>query len=105
VARNSLPQFLDVKDGYPLGMLESSYSGNQVNFSSHDIFVFYTDGITEAVNKRSQMYGEERLLSVVEKNRGCSAQDLLNAIEKDVRRFEPKQRQHDDITLVVIKIA
>ena len=105
LTRNSPAKFLDVEEGYPLGMIESTYTGGQIHFSSHDIFVFYTDGITEAVNKRSQMYGEERLLSVVEKNRGCSAQDLLNAIEKDVRRFEPKQRQHDDITLVVIKIA
>jgi CHASE2 domain-containing sensor protein len=103
--RNSPTRFLDVEEGLPLGMLEGSYSGNQVNFSSHDIFVFYTDGITEAVNKNQEMYGKERLLSVVEKNRGGSAQDLLKLIERDVRKFEPKKRQRDDITLIVIKIT
>ena len=104
-ARNSSLQFLDVEEGYPLGMLESAYSCNQISISCQDIFVFYTDGLTEAINIKSEMYGKERLLSVVEKNRECSARDLLNAIERDVRRFEPKQRQHDDITLIVIKIT
>lgn len=104
-ARNSSSRFLDVEEGYPLGMLDGAYSCNQISFSPQDTFVFYTDGITEATDMKREMYGKERLLSVVEKNRGGSAGDLLNAIERDVRRFEPKQRQRDDITLVVIKIT
>jgi adenylate cyclase len=103
--RNSLPRFLDAEEGYPLGMIEGTYSGHQIHFFPQDIFVFYTDGITEAINTKSVMYGQERLLSVVEKYRESNAQDLLDAIEKDVRRFEPKKRQHDDITLIVMKIT
>ncbi|KPK96905.1 MAG: hypothetical protein AMJ95_11855 [Omnitrophica WOR_2 bacterium SM23_72] len=105
MSRNQPPRFLDVEDGLPLGMLEGIYSGGQVKFLPQDTFVFYTDGLTEAVNKKQQMYGQERLLAVAQKNRGRSARDLLDSIEKDVRRFEPKSRQRDDITLIVIKIA
>ena len=104
LAKGSGPKFLDVEEGLPLGMMESLYSGNQVSYSRGDIFVFYTDGITEAKNALGEMYGSDRLVSIVERNRGSNCQDLLNAIEKDVRRFEPKHRQRDDITLIVIKV-
>lgn len=100
---NNPVKLLDVEDGYPIGLLESSYSEGQVNYSKDDIFVFYTDGVTEARN-RSEMYGQERLLDVVRKNKGGSAKEILSAIEKDVRKFEPKSRQSDDITLIVVKI-
>ena len=67
--------------------------------------MFYTDGVSEATNAKSEMYESERLASVVEKNRNSPAQDLLEAIRKDVRKFEPKSIQHDDITFIVVKIV
>jgi len=96
--------FLDVDDGTPLGLMEGEYSGNRINYSSGDIFVFYTDGITEAMNSRRDMYGKERLAEIVYRNGSLSPKELLSAIEKDVRRFEPKSTQHDDITIITLKI-
>jgi adenylate cyclase len=97
-------QFLDVEEGYPLGMLESSYSAGKVDYSTGDIFVFYTDGIIEARNSKERMYGKERLVYIVENNREVSARNICSAIEEDVKQFEPKGRQFDDMTLVVIKV-
>lgn len=98
-------EFLDVAEGAPLGLMENGYSGGERYFREGDIFVLYTDGITEAMNPRSEMYGKERLASVIEANRYLSSRNLLNAIERDVRKFEPRARQHDDMTLMVIKTA
>ncbi len=97
-------RFLDVQEGAPLGLMEGGYSGNIATFKKGDIFVLYTDGITEAMNTRSEMYGKERLVSVIESHREADSRALLNAIEKDVRRFEPKSMQHDDMTIMVIKM-
>lgn len=96
--------FLDVKDGAPLGLMEGEYSGGKINYSSGDIFVFYTDGVTEAMNSRRDMYGKERLAEIVYRNRKLDPKELLSAIEKDVRRFEPKSTQHDDITIITLRI-
>ncbi len=96
--------FLDVEDGAPLGLMEGEYSGNRTNYSSGDVFVFYTDGITEAMNSRRDMYGKERLAEVVYKNRALDPKELSAAIEKDVRKFEPKSTQHDDMTIITLKI-
>ncbi|MCX5666959.1 MAG: CHASE2 domain-containing protein [Candidatus Omnitrophica bacterium] len=97
-------KFLDVDVGLPLGLMEGPYTGNTVKFDKDDLFVFYTDGITEAMNEKSEMYGKERLAALIESKKGLSPDDLLSAIEKDVRSFEPKAKQHDDITLIIIKI-
>lgn len=103
--KDSTARFLDADDGLPVGMLEGPYSDHKISFSTGDIFVFYTDGITEAMNQKREMYGAKRLLAAVEKNKDRNAQDLLRAIEADVRQFEPKHRQHDDITFIVVKIV
>jgi sigma-B regulation protein RsbU (phosphoserine phosphatase) len=84
--------------------MDGAYTGGEMAFKRGDIFVFYTDGITEAMNPKGEMYEKERLASVVEKNRYAAAETLLSAIEKDVRRFEPRSRQHDDMTALVVKI-
>lgn len=97
--------FLDVEDGAPLGLMEGKYSGGKMNYHSGDIFVFYTDGITEAMNSRRDMYGRERLAEVVYKNRSLDPKELLSAIEKDVRKFEPKSTQHDDMTIITLRIS
>jgi sigma-B regulation protein RsbU (phosphoserine phosphatase) len=95
---------LDVEDGYPLGLLDSDYSGNQIKFSQGDVFIFFTDGVTEARNMKANMYGNERFVSVVEKNKTASAREILKAIETDLRRFEPEYKQSDDITCIVLKV-
>lgn len=97
-------ELLDVAEGTPLGMVDSQYGGKEVSFKKGDIFVLYTDGVTEAMNKRGEMYGQDRLISVVKAHSNLASKELLKAIEKDIRGFEPKYRQHDDITLIAIKI-
>ena len=57
------------------------------------------------MDHKREMYGKERLVSVVEKSEGLAAQAILENIEKDIRRFEPRSTQHDDITAIVVKIT
>lgn len=103
--REGRSQFLDVEEGAPLGLMDGSYSGKRINFDKGDTFIYYTDGITEAMNPKSDMYGSQRLLAAAEKARHLPADKLAEAIEKDVRKFEPKSQQHDDITVIVVKIV
>lgn len=104
IGREKGSDFLDVTAGTPLGLMDGDYAGRTINFNEGDLFIFYTDGVTEAMNAKREMYSKERLASVVEKSRHLSTQDILKNIEKDVRKFEPKSTQHDDITAIVVKI-
>jgi serine phosphatase RsbU (regulator of sigma subunit) len=51
------------------------------------------------------MYGREKLTSLAAANKDLAAKDILDRLAKDIRKFEPKTKQHDDITLIVIKIT
>jgi serine phosphatase RsbU (regulator of sigma subunit) len=69
-----------------------------------DTLVLYTDGITDAINDRLEVFGLERLIGIVRANRALSSKDLLDRIQNDVMRFAGQQPQFDDITLMVLKV-
>lgn len=69
-----------------------------------DLFVFFTDGVSESRNKNDQEFGEERLTKIIEQNAHLSAHDLLNKIVSEVERFTGSAPQFDDFTMVVVKI-
>ncbi|MBF63351.1 MAG: hypothetical protein CL671_01955 [Balneola sp.] len=68
-----------------------------------DVAVLYTDGITEMMNISNQFYGEDRLEKVVKGVRKGASSSILNIIISDVKEFKGVAKQHDDMTLVVIK--
>lgn len=90
--------FLDAEDGLPLGIMESNYSENKVELTSDTKIIFYTDGITEAMNSSNEEYGIERLKECFNNSSG-SIQSILS----DVYSFTAGQEQSDDITIVTME--
>jgi serine phosphatase RsbU (regulator of sigma subunit) len=97
-------------DGIALG-LEKGTVFNQmlqeqsINLASGDTLVFYTDGFTEAMNMVQEEFGEERFVDLISSNRNLSAQGLIDILVKAVKDFGENAPQHDDMTVVVIKIV
>ncbi|MFQ5605336.1 MAG: PP2C family protein-serine/threonine phosphatase [bacterium] len=76
-----------------------------VPFNSGDLFVFYTDGFTEAMNKNKEEFGEQRLLEKMPENSCGSAQEHLELMFAHVRKFMARAPQQDDMTMVLVKIT
>ena len=68
-----------------------------------DVVILYTDGITEMLNTSNHFYGEERLERLVKGVRKASSEKILEIIVDDVNEFKGIAKQHDDMTLVIIK--
>ena len=79
------------------------YSSRTIDIGSGDVIVMYTDGITESINAQEEMFGEERLYSIIRKNGRFPAHDILTKILEGVQQFTGDVPQFDDITLMVIK--
>ena len=79
------------------------YEERQVKFLPGDVAVLFTDGVTEAVNCKGEMYGLKRLCSVMTRNGHLSAQEIMEKVLDDISEFSGDQSQYDDITLVVLK--
>ena len=77
----------------------------KIPFAKGDCFIFYTDGFTEAMNKKMEEYGDERFAATVQNYVTRSSKEILEGIIRDVRIYIGKAKQHDDMTLVVVKIS
>jgi sigma-B regulation protein RsbU (phosphoserine phosphatase) len=86
-----------------LGMFEDWQSEiAEVALGPGDTLVLYTDGITEAMNREKEEFGEGRLLASIQNQRQNSASELLQGIVGAVSQFSGGE-QGDDITLVVAR--
>ena len=69
----------------------------------NSIFVFYSDGLTEAMNERNAQFGEETVYDIVQAKRGLTAEQLQHTILTSVEEFRGAAEQNDDLTVVVVK--
>lgn len=72
--------------------------------SSGKVFIFYTDGFTEAVNKRGEEYGLDRMFEIARLKTLTLAKEIQDTLLEDVDKFIGKAAQHDDMTMVILKI-
>ncbi|MFN0086839.1 MAG: SpoIIE family protein phosphatase [Blastocatellia bacterium] len=80
------------------------YKTRQTRLLPDDVVVMYTDGVTEAVNAANEMFGEERLESLIRESVALDAEQIKQRILDEVLAFTHGLPQGDDITLIVIKM-
>jgi serine phosphatase RsbU (regulator of sigma subunit) len=69
-----------------------------------DLFVLYTDGISEAMNPEGDCFGDHRLVELAERHADLASDDLQERILSEVHTFAGDAAQHDDMTMVLLKI-
>lgn len=80
------------------------YREAQVQLETGDLFVAFTDGISEAMNSAEEEFDEIRLIEAVRKSEASSSAKLITCILERVDRFTAGAPQHDDMTLVVMRV-
>ncbi len=86
-------------------VFESVLEEDELPLESGQVMVFYTDGFTEAMNATNEEFGEERLLAAVTRHNGEPAHRIIEAVCAEVAAFTGDTPQHDDMTMVVVKIV
>jgi sigma-B regulation protein RsbU (phosphoserine phosphatase) len=90
--------------GIVLGIVpEARFEQRATILEPGDVLCLYTDGVTEAMNSKRQLFDEERLLEVLRRTRHLSPDDIADRIIEAVTHFAAGAAQTDDITLVVLK--
>jgi len=91
--------------GIAMGVItDAEYFSNEKPLAPGDLVVLYTDGITEAMNAREEMFGEERLYEVIRHVNGRNSGEILTNILNVVKEFTGDYPQSDDITLMVVRV-
>jgi phosphoserine phosphatase RsbU/P len=100
-------QLIRLSDGGPVvGLLyPAAYRQFEQDLRAGDLLVGFTDGISECMNPADEEWGEERLLAAIEANRELPAAALIDALMRAADAFAAGAKQHDDMTLIVIRVV
>lgn len=89
-----------------LGVLPlNNKTASSISLETNDVVIFYTDGIVEAMDENNNLFGEEKLIETIKQTEDKSPTSLINNITRQVNLFIGQAPQHDDITLLVMKIV
>jgi len=95
--------YLKSRAGFVLaGMDGIRYRKNELQLIPGDKIYLYTDGVTEATDSKEELYGEDRLLAIMNRNVEADVQTICEAVKADVDRFVGEAPQFDDITMLCL---
>lgn len=92
-------------EGYPLGMVERGiFQTETIAFQENDLFIFYSDGVSEAKTPGNELFDSGRVLKIVEEYADKNPDLIAKKIEEEVIRFQGKDHFDDDFSLIVLKV-
>jgi len=96
--------YLEPRPNLPIGLShQAAYEEMSSRLEPGDTLVLYSDGVTEAFNPRRELFGEGRLLEVVEGSNFANPEELNSGVLASMSAFAGKAKQSDDITLLTLK--
>jgi sigma-B regulation protein RsbU (phosphoserine phosphatase) len=100
-----------VPDGMVLGlkidngeMFERLLEESTIPLNPGDLYLFFTDGISEAMNARDDLFGEQRLGELVESHAHLPSDQLRERMLREIAAFVGDAPQHDDMTMILLKV-
>lgn len=90
--------------GIALGVFEEAdYINESFTLNDNDFIFLYTDGITEAMNKNNEKFGEKRLLSFLSSSAHLPIQNMIDGVMDEIARFVDGNLQSDDIAILILR--
>jgi serine phosphatase RsbU (regulator of sigma subunit) len=92
--------------GMVLGLvpsIEEHVKEEELQLEIGDALVLYTDGVTEAINEKNEMFELDRLKDAVQRMATGTPREILHGILNDVLKWKGRAQQRDDITLVTAR--
>ena len=98
--------YLKQKSGFILAGLEGfAYETSTFQMGHGDRIFLYTDGVTEAMNRQDELFGEKRLLAWMSQNRGAAPEEALHGLREEIAVFADGAEQYDDITMLMFELV
>ena len=96
-------EYLKTRAGFVLAGMEGiRYRKFELELQPGDQLYLYTDGVTEATDSRQQLYGEDRLLHLLNSCQTNEPRSICEAVKADVDAFAGEAEQFDDITMLCL---
>lgn len=106
MGRDGKTRLINGKSSLALGILEDTeYEDETLLLDHKEGILFYTDGVTESMSAEDQLFGETRLLALLEGDLDPDAGSLSNKVLSAVRQHAEGAEQSDDITILALRRA
>jgi sigma-B regulation protein RsbU (phosphoserine phosphatase) len=94
---------IDQRHGPVIGAAEGlAYKQDEIGLTAGDLLFLYTDGVTEAMNVRSELYGEERLRELLAASAHGTVEEAVRVGTDDVWAYQGEAEQADDVTVLAV---
>ena len=104
VRRGEPPRMLTEMIGLPLGVDENQeYVELELHLQSGELLYLYTDGVTEAMNPETELFGEERTGAILAGRENESCREIIDHVLEAMKVFTQETPQSDDITMIVFR--
>jgi sigma-B regulation protein RsbU (phosphoserine phosphatase) len=95
---------MNVVPNLPLGMFSGfPYEGQELNLDKQTSLYLFTDGVNEAENKNKELFGDERLASLLKLKAGAAPNEIIAETFAQVAHYADGAEQSDDITVMCLK--
>jgi sigma-B regulation protein RsbU (phosphoserine phosphatase) len=85
-------------------MFERLLKEDTIRLHPGDLYLFFTDGISEAMNTHDDLFGETRLGQLVETHAHLPSEELRERVLREIAAFVGEAPQHDDMTMILLKV-
>ncbi|MDZ7333472.1 MAG: SpoIIE family protein phosphatase [candidate division KSB1 bacterium] len=98
-------QLVELK-GCALNLIKQcDYDKKEIPLQPNDLFLIYTDGVTEATNENQELFEERRLIQAVEEMASQSADAVIQNVKSKLNSFMGKAKQADDVLVIAMKVS
>lgn len=84
-------------------IFEESLEEIEIKFNQNEVYVFFSDGVSEAMNEQNELYGIEELGDVIKRNNEKPVKEIMSEVMRSIEKFRGNCEQNDDITIVLVK--
>ncbi len=85
-------------------IFEKTLYEEELVLNKGQIFAFFSDGITEAMNEQMDLFGEDKLTELLINRTSHQSSEILNDIWKNIRAYRGSAEVNDDMTMVLVKV-
>ena len=90
----------------PIGLWPNlEYEGEEIENIKEHPFLVYTDGLTEAENRRQEQFGEDRLMDILSHCHFDCGKDVVDYLKDQVDAFRNGAEPNDDLTMMCLRVS
>lgn len=99
-------QFMEIKNtNFPLGVLEGTpFMGESIDDIRNHQLLLYTDGLNEAENPQHELFGEKRILELINSKQDATSKEIIIMLQENVESHRNGAAPNDDLTLLGVKV-